>query len=367
MKIVISSNQTHTQHLQYCVQVLLATFFLSLSVHLFAQDRTCTKCHGRGIITFQYGMSTFGINNSKKQCPICHQWVSAGSAHSDPCPKCNGTGRIPRPVTSTSKSNSYSTPVSNSSSAPVNYNYSPNVQYPISNATNINIQGYDGFMEQNNCYGNIVRYFPNNHVYLNDLTNKIKELNRCRTGAFSSKGNGVIVFDNNGFQAKNIPQDLLNKLFEINKNQQDIRDVAFSENGTYWCVIYNINGWYAYSPKEFQDRMNDMISRRIGVRSVALDDYGNYVIVGDDGSVLCSPKYQQTINEARNKFGKIISASVTNSCYVFCCERGVYFNGIQSSVADILKKTSYIPKVVKITSTGHYLITDGNNACWYWF
>lgn len=336
----------------------LFAIFLFANIGLYAQ--TCTRCHGKGIIYFQYGTGTYGHNNSKKQCPICHQWVPSGVSHSDPCPSCNGRGSIRSTNTNHSSRNN--------NSSQTNRTFEATQNFILENALNAQLKGYDGFLDQNNCYGNIGKYNPNNHVYLNSLTNKIKELNRCTSGGFSSKGAGVIIFDGYGFQAENVPQELLDQLFEINRNEQTIKDVTFSDNGTYWCVVYNINGWFALAPQEVYDQLNSMIDKEIGIRSVALDDFGHYIIVGDDGTVLCSQKYQNIVNEARNKFGKIVCASTTlHGGVVLCCDNGVYFNRISSSVADVLKKLDFIPKVVKISYTGHYLITDGNNYSFYWF
>lgn len=348
--------------------LFLFAIFLFANIGLFAQ--TCPRCHGKGIIYFQHSTGTYGHNNSKKQCPICHQWVPSGVSHTDPCPSCNGCGSIRNSNSNhSSKSKNNSSTDNNFSSIDAAVQAMQQEMWDIAIENSYGqLKGYEGSLNQNNCYGNIGKYNPNNHVYLNTLTNKIKELNRCTTGGFSSNGAGVIIFDRNGFQAEKVPQELLDKLFEINKSQQTIRDITFSDNGTYWCVVYNFNGWFALAPQEVYDRLNSLNNKNIGIRSVALDDFGHYIIVGDDGTVLCSPKYQTIVNEARNKFGKIVCASTAlHGEVVLCCDRGVYFNKISSSVADVLKKLDFIPKVMKISYTGHYLITDGNNCAFYWF
>lgn len=227
-------------------------FFCLQNIGLFAQ--TCTRCHGKGIIYLPIWHGTYGHNNSKKQCPICHQWVPSGVSHSDPCPSCNGRGSIRSTNTNHSSRNN--------NSSQTNGTFEATQNFILENALNAQLKGYDGFLDQNNCYGNIGKYNPNNHVYLNSLTNKIKELNRCTSGGFSSKGAGVIIFDGYGFQAENVPQELLDQLFEINRNEQTIKDITFSDNGTYWCVVYNINGWFALAPQEVYDQLNSMMIKK---------------------------------------------------------------------------------------------------------
>lgn len=126
----------------------LFAIFLFANIGLFAQ--TCTRCHGKGIIYFQYGTGTYGHNNSKKQCPICHQWVPSGVSHSDPCPSCNGRGSIRSTNTNHSSRNN--------NSSQTNGTFEATQNFILENALNAQLKGYDGFLDQNNCYGNIGKY-----------------------------------------------------------------------------------------------------------------------------------------------------------------------------------------------------------------
>lgn len=343
------------------VRILLLSVFSFLVVCASAQDHKCYRCHGKGIIYFQHNVGTYGQDNTKRQCPICHKWVHAGVSHSDPCPDCNGLGV----VSGSGKNTSNVRNTSGNDSAPETYGLSAETQQQMLNAMNAQLSGEDGFVNQNNCYGEFYQYNPTSHVYLNTLTDKIKELNRCSTGSFSSNGAGVIIYDGYGFQTQGVPQPLLDRLFEINSKHQTIKDVTITDNNTYWCVIYG-NAWAALAPENVYQQLNAMLPR--GISSVALNDYGHYIIVGNDGSTLCSSQYyQERVNEACGRFGKVVSASIDLFGRVaLCCERGVYICGAPSSVADALKKINFIPKVVKFSFTGHYLITDGDRNCWYW-
>lgn len=227
--------------------------------------------------------------------------------------------------------------------------------------------GEDGTLDLDNCYIKYCRYNPNNYVAIPALTNKINEWNSVRTGAFSDNGSGVIVCGNNGFWANNIDDSFMKKLFEINKNNQRIRDVAISEDGKYWGVAYNYNGWYALAPQKVYDELNYFVNNKIGINSLTINSNGDYIIIGDNGDFRCSSKYYDILIVATAVYGKVISADISKNGYIVCCERG--FNGVfvPSNIAEIaLKKVSFTPKVIKMSASGHYLITNGDSAYWYW-
>ncbi len=54
-----------------------------------------------------------------------------------------------------------------------------------------------------------------------------------------------------------------------------------------------------------------------------------------------------------------------NGAMIACCANGVYYQNVPSNVIDKIKSLSYIPKVVKFTDDGLYLITDGESAYTY--
>lgn len=70
--------------------VLLFVLAISLEVY----SRTCPKCNGSGRMKIFYALSTYGISREKKQCPICKQWITAGTEHTEPCDRCGGSGHV---------------------------------------------------------------------------------------------------------------------------------------------------------------------------------------------------------------------------------------------------------------------------------
>ena len=349
-------------------QLLLLVLSLFYAVNTAAQSTDCPRCKGKGKIYFQYGLSTFGHTNTKKQCPICHKMVLAGVSHCDDCPDCGGRGRIVR--SNGSRNTSTRNSSHSSSGVTQQYGLTPEQQQMCLDNMNSQLEGYDGFLNQNRAYGKVYKFNPRNHQGQTPLTNKISELNRASIAIFTDSG-GLIIYDGNGYLTNNIRNDINDKLASINRNREVIRDITISDSGNYWCVIYGKDGWFAWhasATNEIYNKLNCFINTNEFINSVAFDSFGHYVIVGERGTVLCSSLYQDVVNRARQKFGKIISASVTDhgGC-VLCCQNGVYFNGIASSIADVLKSINYIPRVIKHSYTGHYFIGDGKGGCRYWF
>lgn len=334
---------------------------------------TCYRCHGKGIVYFQYGTGTYGHNNSKRQCPICHQMVPSGVTHTDPCPDCGGSGQ----TRSNTRSGSSSRSSSSSSSSSYSGGYqsygtlTPNEQLQL-DMMKAQYKGYEGFMNQNRCYGKINKYNPQNHHYLSVVTGDIKKENSGRLAAFSASGAGVVIRGNNGYCYQGLPKEMVSTIDEINTQKGRFIDITISDYGKYWCVVHDRNGtryWRAMADQSIYDQLHALDNAGKKVCTVALDDFSHYIIACDDGTTVCSKEFEDLVNKARAKYGDIKSASFTahGGC-VMCCERGVYFNSIASSVADVLKKLSFLPRCIKVSYTGHYFISDNsdNGLCYYW-
>lgn len=72
-------------------------------------------------------------------------------------------------------------------------------------------------------------------------------------------------------------------------------------------------------------------------------------------------KAKEFFEAANEKFGMILSVCTTKKGIVVCCKNGVYYEGIPSNVEEKLKELDYIPRIVKYTDSGTYLITDGES------
>lgn len=356
-------------------QLLRFSIFLIIALTAVTQANAhkCLRCGGKGIIYFQHGTGTYGHNNSKRQCPICHQWIPSGVSHSDRCPDCGGTGEIGGNKRNSSRNGNSS---SSSSSGSYSNDYSgltPNEQLQL-DMMNAQYQGYEGFMNENHCYGKIGKYNPNNHRQLDYLTKHFQNGSHGRLAAFSADGAGVVIEGRNANVYQNIPSGMADAILKGNKQAGTFIDIALSDYGKYWSVIYDVNGvryWHAYATDEIYGKLNELCGANKKICTVAIDDFNRYIISCDDGTTVCSSQYVDLVNKARNKFGNIKCASITaHGSVVLCCERGVYFNYIASSAADVLKKLDFIPRYIKTSYTGHYFISDNRDyehyTYYYW-
>ena len=233
------------------------------------------------------------------------------------------------------------------------------------------MRGYNGMVNENHSYGRAIRYDPTLHTPISFLTDAIQKANEARIAAFSRNGIGLVIMGDNGYYYHQLPQGMLDVILDVNKKEGRIIDINITQFGKCWSVISRVNNkliWNALASDDIYNKLHALNSHGKDIISLAMDEYSNYVIVCDDGTTECSPEFEATVRQAKNKFGKILSACVTNlgGC-VLCCDRGVYFKSIPSSAADILKKVDYIPRYVKVTSYGRYFISDGNTRSYYWF
>ena len=349
---------------------LLVLVILIAAPH--ADAGRCLRCGGKGIVYFQRGgTGTYGHNNSKRQCPICHQMVPSGVSHSDRCPDCNGTGQIQsRSSRSSSRSRSSSSSSSSSSYQQYYGGFTPEQQLAL-DMMDARMRGYNGMVNENHSYGKAIRYDPTLHTYIDYLTDAIKEANEARIAAFSRNGIGVVIMGNNGYCYRHLPQSMIDVIDDVNNKKGRIIDINITEFGKRWSVISKVDNkfrWTVLASDDIYSKLHAFNDQGKEIVSVAMDEYSGYVIVCDDGTTECSPKFESTVRQAKNKFGKILSACVASQGHcVLCCERGVYFNSIPSSAVDILKKVGFIPRYVKVTNYGQYFISDGGGRCYYWF
>ena len=74
---------------------LILILLLLLIPTMEAVARQCNKCGGSGRMNmFENRVASYGMSSEEVQCRICKQWFINGSAHTEQCDACGGTGQI---------------------------------------------------------------------------------------------------------------------------------------------------------------------------------------------------------------------------------------------------------------------------------
>lgn len=207
-----------------------------------------------------------------------------------------------------------------------------------------------------------------NAIGLSYLTETINKNNACQNGAITEKI-GVIIYGDYGYaHTGGFPSKLAETIKDANANKHTIHDITLSNNGNYWCILYGNGGWHAMASEGFYSKLREYLGNNEKVRSVAIRDNGDYVIVSDKHFYASTTELKDFIIAARDKYGTVHSVSLSNKGIVVCAENGVCYKNIPTGTLDRLKIAAPQFKIryVKFTDTGTCLITDGKSRYDYW-
>lgn len=205
---------------------------------------------------------------------------------------------------------------------------------------------------------------PQSYKY---VVNAINNNNACRTGAFTTYGAAIAVSGHSQYAYSNIPQGLINTLKEAESYGHRISDIHITESGKY-IVIFADNAFSGVgAPQGMYDSIAEIRGKRDTILSACFNDYGEYIIVTEE-TIYYSLRNggENYLRRARAEYGTILHASMTNNSAVFCCANGVYLMNAPTNLKQGLNSVNFIPRVVKYTDQGAYLITDGVSTYYYW-
>lgn len=145
-----------------------------------------------------------------------------------------------------------------------------------------------------------------------------------------------------------------------------VQDVALTHDGM-WAVVYGKNSYelsHVYI-RGLKNALDEIRESDDTVLSVSMNAAGDYIVLGKKNKITSTTQLTEYGREAESQFGRIISASLSDSGVVFCCEDGVYFHGVHEDVKDAIKSVKFRPYFVKHTDDGRYLIMGENGgAVW---
>lgn len=191
--------------------------------------------------------------------------------------------------------------------------------------------------------------------YLRDAVDKS---GKCQMGALSEDGSGVVVYGDYGFaRTAGLPSGLNKAIDDIYAKKYKFKSIAYTSLG-YYCVVYGRNGWTGFMPDGLKAKLNEYNSNYDEIRCVSISQLGSYVVISDKQFVASDPSHRQSMITARDKYGTIKYACITDYGICVVCANGVYYRNIPSALADKLKHISFIPDKIVFTDCGSYLISN---------
>ena len=215
-------------------------------------------------------------------------------------------------------------------------------------------------------WGDQIIDYEDNAVGLSTLRELMEEKKEARTGCILEGGEGIVIYKNNGYRYTGLGEDFSlfkEKIKQYNNEEKKISDVTFNNKGNYVIIVgkngYSTNG----VSQNLIDALAEMNKNKETITSVSIDNAGNWAYVSDKHFRASSSWDNEKMREASKKLGYMHSVCLTTTGIIVCCENGVFFSRVPKKIVDKIidfRRKGNIPKVVKFTDSGTFLITDGN-------
>lgn len=206
------------------------------------------------------------------------------------------------------------------------------------------------------------RTYNDNVQALTYLTTNIKGWNRCRLGAITENGEGVVVYGGNGYATTgNLNSYFVTKIKELNNQKLTFKSIATTHYG-YYCIVFGRNGWYGYVPEKMKTTLNQYNSNKEDIYCVSIAENGDFVVISDKHLDASNTTDMSNLKKASEKFGHVKYACVTNRGLVVICEKGIFYSNIPTNLEVALKSINFLPDKVVFTDSGTFLITNESEA-----
>jgi len=183
----------------------------------------------------------------------------------------------------------------------------------------INITQSQTYAKNNVSMSGTTRAYIDNATSLSYLTTCINGWKKCRLGAITENGAGVAIYNVNGYATTgNLNSSFVAKLKELNGNRETLKSVTVTGSG-YYCIVYGRNGWYGSVPTNMKTELNQFNNDREDIYCVSIAENGDYVIVTDKHFVASNSTDMNNLKKARDKYGHLIYACVTNKGLIVIC------------------------------------------------
>lgn len=190
----------------------------------------------------------------------------------------------------------------------------------------------------------------------------IKKWGTCRLASFTDKGQGIVIRGHNEFvYTPNIPDGMKRVLGSLKQNPYAyIAEIGITEY--YWFVIYKDSSWHGkgYVPDRFKKDLNYLFQINALIRSIAMNDKGDYIVVTNKKHIATRYKDQELIRKAES--GRILSAHITNDGALISFEKGIKGYSVPTEInnklVEIIKETETSPQLMRFTDGGLYLFAN---------
>ena len=212
------------------------------------------------------------------------------------------------------------------------------------------------------------------YTYLESVREKLStDAYHVLRGAITRDGTGICVYTHSyGYETTyaaseaGVEKRLKDTVQMAISEYEGVQDVALTHDGM-WAVVYGKNSYelshvYIRGVKNALDEIRESDDT---VLSVSMNAAGDYIVLGKKNKITSTTQLTEYGREAESRYGRIISASLSDSGVVFCCEDGVYFHGVHKDVREAIESVEFRPYFVKHTDDGRYLIMGENGgAMW---
>lgn len=197
----------------------------------------------------------------------------------------------------------------------------------------------------------------------------IAEQNACRLVAITStkSGGDVAISGDNGYACTTAcPSELKKALKEINDSGRKITDVCLTDKGKY-VVLFGRNGYYSNGlPQDMRNRLAEFYDANEALCSATVNDNGDWVVISDKHFSASSSDIQNWLRDWSNKYGNLISVSITDDAQVAIFERGYAWRGnLPKELKERIGKTGYPIRTIRMAGKSWFLADETGTRYYY--
>lgn len=196
----------------------------------------------------------------------------------------------------------------------------------------------------------------------------LMKTNQCRTAAMNMSTGGIYIYASNGYAySSGMPHGFVENIKTFNQTKTTINDVVLTESNK-WIIIYERNGYKTSGelPRTLIDKLGASNLANEQIRNVSLNDNGDWLVITNKGISCSGGAVQEFLDLAKEHHGKVEAAFISsNGAMIAMCKNGMECKNVPANVVEAMKTLQFIPKMIKFTDVGYYIISDGKTLVKY--